>query len=178
MSILFNAIPQQITISSIHCTLEMPSLSLRVRRSAMLLRSTDKGTVTLGFLIFPAGVKTWTLVKSHSPYSCSKVVLNGFYTTTFSTCNCEVIPPGMTTKSVFMDLTVIVTLISGVTCPLNVPKTVIPWPSVPHHQQPILPSNLYVGIWQQVLYTVSWFRITCGGNLLPSANTSNIKFTK
>ena len=32
----------------------------------------DNEMITLGFLILPAGVKAWPLVKSHSPYSCSK----------------------------------------------------------------------------------------------------------
>ena len=65
------AIPQQIIISSIHCTIQMPSQSLLVRHSAMLLRSTDKEMVTLGFLILPGGATTWPLVKTHSPSSCS-----------------------------------------------------------------------------------------------------------
>jgi len=65
-----NAIPQWIIISSIQCPLEMPSHSLLVRCSAMLLWSTDKEMVTLGFLILPAGITAWRLVNSHSPYSC------------------------------------------------------------------------------------------------------------
>ena len=89
------------------------------------------------------------------------VVLNGFFTTTYSTCSCEVIPPGMTTRSVFMDVPVIVTLISGVTCPWNASKTGIPRPSVPHHQQPTLPPNFYIGIWQQVLYAAAPLALFC-----------------
>ena len=74
----------------------------------------------------------------HSMTSCQQpltiqllyVVLNGFFTTTLSTYSCEIIPPGMTTRSVFMDLPVIVTLISGVTCPLNTSDC---YPLAPFH---------------------------------------------
>ena len=107
------------------------------------------------------------------------VVLNGFFTPIFNTYSCEVIHPGMNITSVFMDLPVIVTLISGVTYPWNPSKNGIPWSSVPHHQQPS-------GIWHlttDILCICSsgtflWFRITCVGNMLPSANTSKITVTQ
>lgn len=63
-------------------------------------------------------------VKNHSLYSCFRWSLQGLFTT--STCSCEVIPPGMITRFVFMELQVIVAFISGVRCPLNTYKTSIP----------------------------------------------------
>ena len=106
------------------------------------------------------------------------VVLNCFFTTTFSTCSCEVIPLGMTTRSVFMDLPVIVTFMSGVTCPLNAsechPLALCSTPPTTNPSTQPWGLHLTTGtLCSCSLGTFLWFRITCGGNLLPSANTSN-----
>jgi hypothetical protein len=183
MSVPFNAIPQHITISSIHCTFEKPSLSLLVRHSAVLLWSTDKDMVTLGFLILPAGVRTWTLVKSHSPYSCSKwfwmvssplrlapavvrssplVWPQGLYSWTYSNCEFNF--------WCYMTLKYTKDCHPPVLC--STPPTTKP--SI----QP-LRWHLTTGtVCSCSLGTFLWFRITCGGNLLLSANSSNITVTQ
>ena len=52
----------------------------------------EKERFTLGFMILPAEVT------SHSLYCCFRWCLNSLFATTFSTCRCEVIPSGMTTR--------------------------------------------------------------------------------
>jgi len=69
--------------------------------------------VTLGFLILPAGVKAWSLVKSHSLHSCFWWSVNGLFITTFSTYSCVIFLPGTTKTPVCMVLPIIVAFTSG-----------------------------------------------------------------
>jgi hypothetical protein len=78
---------------------------------------------TLDFLILLAGVKAWSPVKSHSLYCCFRWSLNSLFTATSSTCSCLVINPGMTMRSVLMELPVVVACISVVKCLINACKT-------------------------------------------------------
>jgi len=96
-----------------------------VRCAATPLWSSDKEG-SLNFLILPGGFTAWSSVKIYSQYSCVRWSLNSLFTTIFSTCICEVIPPGSTTGSVLMELPVIVAYFPSVKCPLNVSRTSIP----------------------------------------------------
>jgi hypothetical protein len=70
-----------------------------------------------------------TIVPSQEPhtlYSCFMLSLNGLFTTTSSICSYEVIPPGMTTMSVFMELPVIVALFLVLNVPWMHPRPASP----------------------------------------------------
>ena len=97
---------------------------LPVSCTLMLLWSTVK-EFALGFLILPAGVKAWSLIKSHSLYSCFSSSLKCFFTTASSTCGCEVTPPPRYDHKVCVH-PIIVALLFGVNGPLNTSKTSIP----------------------------------------------------
>jgi hypothetical protein len=49
-----------------------------------------------GPLYCPGGIRTWSPAKSHLKYNCLKLPLKTLFT---RICRCEVIPPGMTTRS-------------------------------------------------------------------------------
>ena len=59
-------------------------------------------------------------------YSCLRWSLNCLFTTTSSTCSCEVIHLGMTTRFLFMELPATVAFTSGAKHPLHTTKTNIP----------------------------------------------------
>jgi hypothetical protein len=68
------------------------SQSLLVRCTAMLLRSVDKEESHWTSWYFQLGVKTWSLLKSLTLYSCFRWSLNSLFITAFSSYCCEVIP--------------------------------------------------------------------------------------
>jgi len=171
--ILFTVIPQHILISPIHCNGYMTLFKTHTSNSVELHSQTAirhwQRRGTLDFLILLAGVKAWFPVKSHSLYCCFRWSLSCLFTATSSTCSCLVIHAGMTIRCVLMELPVIVACISGVKCLINACKKSLSYYScfIDHPAFRLASDGNSIGI-------VLLFRIMYGGNLIPSANITNV----
>ena len=121
--------------------------------------------VTLGFLILLAGVKAWSPVKGSSLNSYFRSSWNGLFPPS-NTCSHKVIPLGMTTRFVFIELPAIAAFIVGVKYISRTSKTIIPCflrapldfcstPVSTNSSQVHWLSNLWVGIWQWFLSAVA-----------------------
>ena len=145
--------------------------------------------LTDGFLTFADGVNAWPPSRSQSESCFRWWSLKVLFTTTSSTCSFDVIPPGMTTRSVFN--AVIFFFPSGVRWPLNASNTSIapllsraPGPRFQTKASQSTVSSVVIQplYWQWITNPLGKFslgtavcsRITYGGSYPPSAITANI----
>lgn len=146
--------------------------------------SKDKATLHQGF-IFPVGVTPGSHAKSHEGYKHS---LRGLLSATSGTYSCD-IPSGTTARAAFF--APMIFFIAGARYPLNVPRTGIlllctSTPGLPlqtmFSHSFIKSVDIHPWFWHLTIIPVgSWsfsivfrFKITYGGNFIPSANTASI----